>query len=318
MSPHRAASTTALAAALALVAVACVPAPPPWTGDSPSGSLDDVTVASDGAVSVRGWAGDRDSAAPIDVVLVAGGTAIGVVTANGDRPDVVATTSREGRFGFATTISAPGVRVGTPLCAVAVNIGPGSNAVIGCKEAAPAAVPAPTPVGPSQPPTTTPGPDPRLDQVQELAGGTGALGCPGSIVAGQTFTAGRAGELEQIDLLVSTSGRARLDVELRATVAGRPDGELLATAIVDTEVDDDPAWVSAVFDDPMLVVDGVQYGFMVRTSDDCDADVQVFGQGPDPYPGGISWISDVDDRSVLIDDEPVDLTFRTYVSVTEG
>ena len=318
MSRHRASTVVALTAALALFAVACVPAPLPWTSDSPSGSLDEVTVADDGAVTLRGWAGDRNTAEPLDVVFFAGGRVIGAVAANVDRPDVVASTSRDGRFGFTTTLSAAGVRVGTPVCASAVNIGPGSHSVIGCRAAASAApAPGPGPVpGPAPEPPTTGSPprDPRLDQVQELNSGPGAIGCPGEIVPGQTFTAGRSGALEQIDVLVSSQGRVRITIELRATVSGKPDGEPLATASIDADVGRDPAWVSAAFDEPVAVIDGVQYGYTIRASDDCTHDVLVFGDGRDPYPGGIHWISFVDDRSVLVDDETVDLSFRTYVA----
>jgi hypothetical protein len=107
----------------------------------PIGSLDLVT-ASQGAVSIGGWALDPSDPASIAVhVYIDGvGTAI---TATGSRPDLAASYPGLGTaHGFNATIpAAPGAHT---LCAYGINKGAGANVAIGCR---PIFVPGTSPFG---------------------------------------------------------------------------------------------------------------------------------------------------------------------------
>lgn len=150
---------TALAVSLVtitMVATACQMAPPPGTSHSPSGSLDLVLAASPSPddmggffayVWVNGWASDWDTADPIMVMLaiiqngkiswgwrvlpLLADTPGNVFPANLPRPDVDAAFGRGANFGFdANIIARPG---SSTICAVALNVGPGDNTVLGCR-----------------------------------------------------------------------------------------------------------------------------------------------------------------------------------------
>ena len=107
----------------------------------PIGSLDLVT-ASQGAVTIGGWALDPSDPASIAVhVYIDGvGTAI---TASGSRPDLAASYPGLGTaHGFNATIpAAPGAHT---LCAYGINNGAGANVAIGCR---PIFVPGTSPFG---------------------------------------------------------------------------------------------------------------------------------------------------------------------------
>ncbi len=107
----------------------------------PIGSLDMVT-ASQGAVTIGGWALDPSDPASIAVhVYIDGvGTAI---TASGSRPDLAASYPGLGTaHGFNATIpAAPGAHT---LCAYGINNGAGANVAIGCR---PIFVPGTSPFG---------------------------------------------------------------------------------------------------------------------------------------------------------------------------
>jgi hypothetical protein len=107
----------------------------------PFGSLD-VAVGRPGGVSVAGWAADPDTTAPIQVhVYVDGaGTAL---TAGEPRVDVAAALPGVGpNHGYSARLSAdPGIH---QVCAYAINVGVGSNSLVGCREVS---VPGGPPIG---------------------------------------------------------------------------------------------------------------------------------------------------------------------------
>lgn len=99
-------------------------------GGSPFGSLDVVT-AGVGVVSVAGWAIDPDTAASIAVHVYVDGSGV-ALAAGGSRPDVAGAFPGYGAaHGFAATI--PAARGPHQVCAYGINIGAGTNALIGCR-----------------------------------------------------------------------------------------------------------------------------------------------------------------------------------------
>jgi hypothetical protein len=107
-------------------------APSPLYGVDPMGMLDSATFGP-GGVRVTGWALDPDTVNPIPVHFwVDGQSAVAALTASGARPDVQAAFPGYGpNHGFDSLIQVP---QGThSVCAYAINTGPGSNQLIGCR-----------------------------------------------------------------------------------------------------------------------------------------------------------------------------------------
>lgn len=99
-------------------------------GGSPVGALDAV-LTSPGAVQVRGWAIDRDSAAA-DTVHVYIDDAASAISAGGPRPDIgLAYPLYGANHGYSASIPAgAGVH---RVCAYGINVvGPGVNTTLGC------------------------------------------------------------------------------------------------------------------------------------------------------------------------------------------
>lgn len=121
--------------ALTVLLTACLPAPPAWTSDSPSGALDVVTRTGNTIVA-EGWAGDRDTTAPIAVAFSVDGKLVkGTTTANGTRTDVNRATGRAGNFGYTRTLTVPAGTRTVTVCAFGINVGPGEHTLLGCKAA---------------------------------------------------------------------------------------------------------------------------------------------------------------------------------------
>ncbi len=109
-------------------------------GNDPRGQLGGVGSPSSGSISVRGWATDpnvRTRSLSIHVYVggQAGSGAAGydIGAAQAYRPDVGAAFPGDGNYhGFDTTITTD--RTGSqPVCAYAINAGPGNNVLLGCK-----------------------------------------------------------------------------------------------------------------------------------------------------------------------------------------
>lgn len=107
--------------------------------NNPIGSVDEVTSPRAGVVRIRGWALDRDDAgASIQVHAYVGGQAGAPNTeghpfvVNGARPDVNSTIGVPGNHGFDATFAVS--RSGNlPVCLYGINIGGGSNVLLGCR-----------------------------------------------------------------------------------------------------------------------------------------------------------------------------------------
>jgi hypothetical protein len=107
----------------------------------PFGNLETATTGL-GTISVKGWAIDPDISSSITVNLIVDG-ALTSVTASDDRPDVGAAFPGKGSaHGFSATLSAAGGS--RQVCAVGVNVGPGTNKFLGCRTVT---VPGGNPIG---------------------------------------------------------------------------------------------------------------------------------------------------------------------------
>ena len=111
-------------------------APP---SNNPIGSIDEVASPRAGVVRIRGWALDCDDAGDsIQVHAYVGGQAGAPNTeghlfvANGARPEVNSTIGVPGNHGFDVTyaVSKSG---NVPVCLYGINIGGGSNVLLGCR-----------------------------------------------------------------------------------------------------------------------------------------------------------------------------------------
>ena len=101
-------------------------------GADPMGSVDEVHRVAPTAARVRGWAADVDGHAPIDIHVYADGRGVGVVRAAELRPDVEAAHPGVGadRGWEALVEVPPGSR---NLCAYGINVGLGTNVLLGCR-----------------------------------------------------------------------------------------------------------------------------------------------------------------------------------------
>ena len=95
----------------------------------PLGYLDSVSAIG-GVVSVSGWALDPDSANPISTQIFVDGQQRIAITSDGDRQDLqsLGLGTKRG-FTGATSVSGGYHSV----CAIAINVGPGSNTSLGCR-----------------------------------------------------------------------------------------------------------------------------------------------------------------------------------------
>lgn len=100
-------------------------------GAQPAGNLDGFKLVGRTA-HVSGWAVDEDSKVPTRVRIVLDGRTRWMIVTNRRRPDVAAKFGTGQTSGFA--LSAPGIPDGHhSVCAVAVNVGPGSDQLLGCR-----------------------------------------------------------------------------------------------------------------------------------------------------------------------------------------
>ena len=102
------------------------------TSHNPFGRLDSVTVLSGHRVHLRGWAIDPDRRSqPLQIAVYHGVHGIGWFPSGMYRPDVARAFHAGPRQGFDITVTQlPGKH---HMCAYAINIGPGSNTLIGCQ-----------------------------------------------------------------------------------------------------------------------------------------------------------------------------------------
>ena len=100
---------------------------------SPAGAIDALDVVAPRTVRLRGWAVDPDTPAPVDVHVYVDGVGRANVPADGPRPDVGARWPALGPdHGVVVDVGglAPGPH---DVCAFAVNQGPGTTTLLGCR-----------------------------------------------------------------------------------------------------------------------------------------------------------------------------------------
>jgi hypothetical protein len=97
----------------------------------PVGALD-IAVANTlrNTVRVHGWAFDPETGDPVQVHFYADGQPVGALTANRYRPDVGALFHVGDSHGYAGPIPVP--RNAATLCAYGINLGTGTNQLLGC------------------------------------------------------------------------------------------------------------------------------------------------------------------------------------------
>lgn len=98
---------------------------------TPFGSVDGVT-RSGANIQVTGWAIDPNTTSPIAVHIYIDGAGAAILTASANRPDVGAAYPTYGPdHGFDVTVTSTTAH--HTVCAYAINVGPGSNALLGCR-----------------------------------------------------------------------------------------------------------------------------------------------------------------------------------------
>lgn len=108
------------------------PPPAPTTGTSlPRGDLNSATASATG-VTLRGWAFDADTTAPIYADVWVDGRYAATARADQPRPDVKAAFPAQGdNHGF--TVTVPLTAGGHRVCVYGINVGPGTHPVIECR-----------------------------------------------------------------------------------------------------------------------------------------------------------------------------------------
>jgi hypothetical protein len=174
-----------------------------------------------------------------------------------------------------------------------------------------------------------------LDQQQtDASGGVGVVvrGGASDDSLAQTFTAGRSGGLDEVDLLLAQgagSATAPMTVEIRNASGGSPGTAVLAAASVpataipalpfDMPGPNDFGNVSFHFAAPAPVTAGTQYAIVAYTAESSDAYFWAVGGALDPYAGGeglITYSSPPSNTAWQAVPSGSDLAFKTYVSST--
>ena len=104
----------------------------PWAGSNAQGSIDAVSTR-DGAVSLRGWAFDRDTDGPIQVHVYVDGKGAANVNTGAARPDVQSAHGAGANSGWQVAIPADGGS--RHVCVYAIGAGGGAaNTHLGCRD----------------------------------------------------------------------------------------------------------------------------------------------------------------------------------------
>jgi hypothetical protein len=157
-----------------------------------------------------------------------------------------------------------------------------------------------------------------LDQQQIL--GPGARGITSTQSGAQTFTAGRTGLLDQVDLNLAKGGSpVDLTVELRDVAAGEPGTQVLAAASVPASsvpLTAAHAFVSIPFAVPASVTAGTQYAIVAYTA---ASGVNYYywwdGGPPSPYAGGVEFLAPTSPPvAPWTPQATIDFAFKTYVA----
>jgi hypothetical protein len=153
-----------------------------------------------------------------------------------------------------------------------------------------------------------------LDQQQTNdAGGTVTINSMQSLA--QTITAGKSGQLDQVDMGISKSGApGSLTVELRNVAAGAPGAQVLAgTSVPGSSVSTTLGFVPVHFSVPGAVTAGTQYAIVAYTGASGPDFFQWGEKGPNPYPGGTGLTSFASPPTTW-SATSWDYAFKTYVA----
>jgi hypothetical protein len=155
-----------------------------------------------------------------------------------------------------------------------------------------------------------------LDQQQTLA--PGARGIDSTQSGAQTFTAGRSGLLDQVDLNLAKGGSpVNLTVELRDVAAGVPGTQVLAAASVPASsvpLTAAHAFVSIPFAVPPSVTAGSQYAIVAYAAASSGNYYYWWDGGPpSPYAGGMEFLANPP-VAPWAPQTTIDFAFKTYVA----
>ena len=104
----------------------------PWAGNAPQGQIDALSTR-DGALSIRGWAFDRDTSDPIQVHVYVDGKGAANISTGASRPDVQDAHGHGANSGWQVAIPADGGS--RHVCVYAIGAGPGAaNTHLGCRD----------------------------------------------------------------------------------------------------------------------------------------------------------------------------------------
>lgn len=160
-----------------------------------------------------------------------------------------------------------------------------------------------------------------VDQAQEITDSGGSAFGYGHTAVAQTFTAGKTGDLTQLDLMVQDEGyllsgaSVPLLVQIVTVSDGAPGPTVLAaTQVPRSTVTPVPwlGWLTVTFPEPAEVTSGSQYAIVLSADgalvNESYAWLHKFG---DPYPAGSAWVTNPSSGAWM--QSPVDMVFRTYV-----
>jgi hypothetical protein len=159
-----------------------------------------------------------------------------------------------------------------------------------------------------------------LDQQQTLSNGArGIVAGAGAQSGAQTFTAGRSGLLDQVDLDIDKGGSPlNLTVELRDVVTGQPGTQVLASASLPASgVPLSPAhgFVPIPFPVPGSVTAGTQYAIVAYTASSGSNFYHWWDKNPDQYAGGMEFVPASSPPVAPWGPVPaIDFAFKTYVA----
>jgi len=139
----------------------------------------------------------------------------------------------------------------------------------------------------------------------------------------QTFTAGRSGRLDQVDLFLRKFGSpaAGIAVELRDVAAGAPGTQVLATTTVPASSVTGLSvlgFASAGFSAPASVAAGTQYAIVAYTSASGASAYGWGAQSGNPYPGGSEFTLSASPPGSSWAQHSNDTAFKTYVAPTSS
>jgi hypothetical protein len=154
-----------------------------------------------------------------------------------------------------------------------------------------------------------------LDQQQTNTDGFTSVASGQSLA--QTFTAGRSGLLDQVDLDLQRSGTPpAMSVELRNVSAGVPGTQVLASAsVAAASVPTTVAFVPIQFPAPAPVTAATQYAIVAYATSSMGNFYLWADKGGNPYAGGTDFASAATPpNTTWADRTPIDTTFKTYVA----